>query len=316
MVTKFVSPNVWPIYDNWFMLHKGGSRLVALQNGPGFRCKSSTSGLHFRELTVNSKNMRPGHREIAKQAARKKQRLFLLTGIRVTKGAQFRAYDKESQKAKLTVKVADFIKVPLVFHIVRHIPKDTTRLSEHSKKWTTTSDLMEVLNAANRIFRRAAIRLEMASKTFADVPDLGDWVDTRKKDTTGMVKLRTHSKKSVVNVFVVGKVLNNRSTSGTTLDRDIIVDTRDSSKSEFSRLIAHELGHAFGYSSHKATSIKTGETQTMRGSGSKANITYEKDIMINTRYLMAGDLMESEGFDAGLAKTDIEVMRTGARKIK
>ena len=80
MSIEFASPNAWPIYDNWILISKGASRIVALKNGKGLDCKPSTTAIGVTELTETTKNIRPGHRAIAKRLALQGHRLFLLTG--------------------------------------------------------------------------------------------------------------------------------------------------------------------------------------------------------------------------------------------
>ena len=56
--------------------------------------------------------------------------------------------------------------------------------------------------------------------------DLGDWVDAKEPDTDDMKLIRKHSKKNVVNIYVVGKLINKSNTHGVNVDLDCVVDTR------------------------------------------------------------------------------------------
>jgi hypothetical protein len=295
MSTVFFSPNVWPIYYRFVLISKGAQRLVALKNGAGLECEpTNPAALRVTELTEASKNIRPGHRAIAKQLARRGHRLFLLTGVRAVELAHVDAFEGKKRITRLDVQVAEVIKVPVAFHVVRHVPQGKSGFVTHSKKWTTREELSGALRVAHQIYRQAAIALEMDSYNFADVKnDLGVEVDLRKENSPGWAALRAHSKKSVVNVFVVGKVINKtgQASHGATVDLDCVVDTTEPSEKEFGQLIAHELGHAFDM----------GHTTNSEGSRP-------------TRFLMSQDIPGE--FDAGIARNTAKAMRGAAKRIK
>jgi hypothetical protein len=308
-VIEFATPNVWPIYDNWILISKGASRIVALKNGKGLQCKPSTTAIDVTELTDTTKHIRPGHQAIARRLASQGHSLFLLTGKSAVELAYVYALDKGRRQAKLEVRVADVINVPVAFHVVRHIPAGKSSLVVNSSKWTAKEELIDALLVAHQIYRQAAIALDVASYGFADVNSDLTVVDTRKQDSPGWAALRPHSKKSVANIFVVGKVLNNSGSNGSNWDHDCVVDTRPPSQKEFGRLIAHELGHAFGIEGHAEGAFKGTTRKEIRGD--QTIYTSEK-----TRYLMSANLPEEEGFDAGIHRNHVWVMREGAKKIK
>lgn len=308
MSVEFASPNVWPIYGNWVLLAKGASRIVALKNGRGLECKPSTRAIGVSELLETSTKIRPGHRAIAKRLARHGHRLFLLTGRRPVELGYVFAYEGTRRRAKLEVRVAELIKVSVAFHVVRHLPPGRNALVVNSGKWTSKEELSHALRVAHQIYRQAGIALELASYGFADVNSDLTVVDTRDENSPGWAALRPLGKKSAVNIFVVAKVRNNRGTSGATFERDCIVDTRPPSQKEFGRLIAHELGHAFGIRGHAEGFFKGMTHKEIRGN--QVIYTSEK-----TRYLMSANLPEEDGFDAGIQRNYASLMRKGARKI-
>ena len=309
MSIEFASPNVWPIYDNWILISRGASRIVALKNGKGLECKPSTPAIGVTELTEKTKDIRPGHRAIATRLALQGHRLFLLTGKSPIELAYVYALDRGRRKAKLEVRVAEVINVPVAFHVVRHIPAGKSSLVVNSSKWTAKEELSDALLVAHQIYRQAAIALDVASYGFADVNSDLTVVDLRKNNSPGWAALRPLGKKSVANIFVVGKVLNNSGSNGSNWDHDCIVDTRLPSQKEFGRLIAHELGHAFGIEGHAEGSFQGTTRKEIRGD--QTIYTSEK-----TRYLMSANLPEEEGFDAGIQRNHVWAMREGAKKIK
>jgi len=309
MSIEFASPNAWPIYDNWILISKGASRIVALKNGKGLECKPSTTSIDVTELTETTRNIRPGHRTIAKRLALQGHRLFLLTGKSPVELASVYALDKGRRRAKLDVRVAEVINVPVAFHVVRHIPAGKSSLVVNSSKWTAKEELSDALLVAHQIYRQAAIALEVAAYAFADVNSDLTVVDIRNEQSPGWAALRPLGKKSVANIFVVGQVLNKGGTNGSTLDHDCIVDTRSPSQKEFGRLIAHELGHAFGIEGHAEGAFKGTTHKEIRGD----QIVYTSE---KARYLMSVDLPEEEGFDAGIQRNHVWTMREGARNIK
>ena len=192
--------------------------------------------------------------------------------------------------------------------MVRHIPAGRSSLVVNSSKWTAKEELSDALLVAHQIYRQAAIALEVAVYGFADVNSDLTVVDIRNEKSPGWPAPRLLGKKSVANIFVVGQVLNKGGTNGSTRDHDCIVDTTSPSRERIRAADRSRIGPR----------IRNRRACRGRFQGVHAEIRGDQIVYTSekTRYLMSADLPEEEGFDAGIQRNHVWIMREGARKIK
>ena len=336
MSPMFVSPSNWPIFQNWLLIQKDGFRYVALRDGQGLKCRS-TRQVRLVELTGAStkatetivekeidrvcnepaitkqeafsdeacrRNLEftiPKMQEYLKWKLSRNTRLFAVLG-RSAGEATIKAFDNRKEKARLSLTVAETIKVPAAFHTVRHLANGKKPFVQHSRTIDKNSTLM-ALAFVNGILRQAAISFDFHTFGHADIDmDLGKTVDVRKMSGPEVVAIRAKGSRSTIpNVFTVGRIWNNGGTAGSTFEkRDIIIDNHEDDYS-FARTLAHEFGHVLDLG-HVFGDLTQQKRVEKKGNVVKYKVPPTENLM------GAGD-------DEGLNKSQIGLMRTKARSL-
>lgn len=332
MKPEFLSANTnWPISGGWMMIPRSGIRYVLLTRAKGLTCRSSK---HVQLVDLanpkddDSTSVIDRETDICTEAAISTEKAcrqasttwvkYLLPWVNVLKthpdsrplavlgnhpgDGVIKAFDGRTERARLSVTVAETVAVPTAVHVVRHQPGGGKTFTPHSSRMDKQK-LLKALALANGILAQAAVKIELRSYDYADIEsDLGKMIDCRSSDTSGftmIVKKRVPS--ASANIFIVGLLRNNSGTHGVTHEhRDIIVDDSEDDFS-FARTLAHEFGHVLGLG-HLLPNPK--DLKKTRTEGNVVH--YKQPPLIN---LMA------PGDYEGLKKDQISKMRERARRL-